>query len=74
MSKFYLTVDGVTENAVEIKRSKFIATLAHVEYGEDVDAVWYAETDRAEEMLDLIEARSTGRVKAEIAGCVYKPL
>ena len=27
-----------------------------------------------EEMLDLIEARSTGRVKAEIAGCVYKPL
>ena len=38
MSKFYLTVDGVTENAVEIKRSKFIATLAHVEDGEEADA------------------------------------
>ena len=38
MSKFYLTVDGVTENAVEIKRSKFIATLSHVESGEDAEA------------------------------------
>ncbi len=38
MSKFYLTVDGVTENTVEIKRSKFIATLSHVESGEDAEA------------------------------------
>lgn len=38
MSKFYLTVDGVTENIVEIKRSKFIATLSHVESGEDAEA------------------------------------
>lgn len=38
MSKFYLTVDGVTENTVEIKRSKFIATLSHVERGEDAEA------------------------------------
>lgn len=38
MSKFYLTVDGVTENTVEIKRSKFIATLSHVENGEDAEA------------------------------------
>lgn len=38
MSKFYLTVDGVTESTVEIKRSKFIATLSHVESGEDAEA------------------------------------
>lgn len=38
MSKFYLTVDGVTENTVEIKRSKFIATLSHVESGEGAEA------------------------------------
>lgn len=38
MSKFYLTADGVTENTVEIKRSKFIATLSHVESGEDAEA------------------------------------
>ena len=38
MSKFYLTVDGVTENTVEIKRSKFIATLSHVESGENAEA------------------------------------
>lgn len=38
MSKFYLTVDGVTKNTVEIKRSKFIATLSHVESGEDAEA------------------------------------
>ena len=38
MSKFYLTVDGVKENTVEIKRSKFIATLSHVESGEDAEA------------------------------------
>lgn len=38
MSKFYLTVDGVTENTVEIKRSKFITTLSHVESGEDAEA------------------------------------
>ena len=38
MSKFYLTVDGVTENTVEIKRSKFMATLSHVESGEDAEA------------------------------------
>ena len=38
MSKFYLTVDGVTENTVEIKRSKFIATLSHAESGEDAEA------------------------------------
>lgn len=37
MSKFYLTVDGVTENVVEIKRSEFIATLAHVEDGESAE-------------------------------------
>lgn len=38
MSKFYLTVDGVTESVVEIKRSKFIATLAHVEDGSAAEA------------------------------------
>lgn len=38
MSKFYLTVGGVTENTVEIKRSKFIATLSHVESGEEAEA------------------------------------
>ena len=60
--------------AVDNALARAGALRGTVEYGEDVDAVWYAETDRAEEMLDLIEAKSPGRVKAEIAGCVYKPL
>lgn len=37
MSKFYLTVDGVTENVVEIKRSEFIATLSHISDGDEAE-------------------------------------
>ncbi len=38
MSKSYLTVAGETEVRTEIKRSEFIATIAHVEDGERAEA------------------------------------
>ena len=38
MSKSYLTVAGETEIRFEIKRSEFIATIAHVEDGESAEA------------------------------------
>ena len=37
MSRSYLTVRGETESVTEIKRSKFIATIAHVEGGEEAE-------------------------------------
>lgn len=37
MSKSYLTVKGSSENTTEIKRSKFIATLAHVDNAEEAE-------------------------------------
>ena len=37
MSRSYLTVRGETESTTEIKRSKFIATIAHVEGGEEAE-------------------------------------
>lgn len=38
MSKSYLTVRGEAESVTEIKRSKFIATIAHVEDGDSAEA------------------------------------
>ena len=38
MSRSYLTVAGETEVRAEIKRSEFIATIAHVEDGESAEA------------------------------------
>ena len=38
MSRSYLTVAGETEVRTEIKRSEFIATIAHVEDGESAEA------------------------------------
>lgn len=37
MSRKYTTVDGTTENLIEIKRSKFIATVAGMRDGEDAE-------------------------------------
>lgn len=38
MSRSYLTVKGETEQRTEIKRSEFIATIAHVEDGDAAEA------------------------------------
>ena len=43
-------------------------------YGENVRSVWYAQTDKSGELLELVSAKTLGKVKAEITGRCYKAL
>lgn len=50
------------------------AKKADAEYGEDVLSHWWTELDRADEMTALIEARTSGRVRATVTGTRFEAL
>lgn len=50
------------------------AKKADAEYGEDILSHWWTELDRAEEMAALIEARTSGRVRAGVTDTRFEAL
>lgn len=50
------------------------AKKADTEYGEDILSHWWAELDRADEMTALIEARTSGRVRARVTDTRFEAL
>ena len=50
------------------------AKKADTEYGEDILSHWWTELDRADEMTALIEARTSGRVRATVTDTRFEAL
>ena len=50
------------------------AKKADTEYGEDILSHWWTELDRADEMAALIEARTSGRVRATVTDTRFEAL
>ena len=50
------------------------AKKADTEYGEDILSHWWTELDRADEMTALIEARTSGRVRARVTDTRFEAL
>ena len=66
--------DYSDHSAIESALIRAGALRGEAVYGENVRSVWYAETDKSGELLELVSAKSFGKVKAEITGRCYKAL
>mgnify|MGYP001067554620 CR=1 FL=1 len=66
--------DYSDHSAIESALTRAGALRGEAVYGENVRSVWYAETDKSGELIELVSAKSLGKVKAEIPGRCYKAL